>query len=124
MIHVLFAKIQQRQYAICSGHARWANNFGITEYINNRCQTNLPELTALDILFGNKHSDPLIGAILLQAKYFIFCCRIRKQVPKIHKFAEKITSIYYIDKYIATKNLNLTKFETLWEKYKNLVLLS
>ena len=92
----------------------------LLNYINNKCNTNLIEWNAYDVLFGGRNQDTCISNILLQAKYYLYCNKIKKQLPSIEVFSKHMVTYYQIEKYISAKNFQIAKFEALWEEYKNL----
>ena len=93
---------------------------GISNYIKNKCNIDLLEWDANDILFGSYNFDKVVNLLLLQAKHFIYYNRIKNQMPSIEGFSKQIVSCYRIDKYNAKQNFKITEFDRDWERYKNL----
>ena len=90
-------------------------------YINDKINTNITDLDVKAIIFGSQQLDSTLNTILLQAKYFLYCQKMRKQKPSIEIFKKKIISNYQVDRLVAIKHFQLNKFNAAWEKYKNLI---
>ena len=103
-------------------HCEVSKNFWtqLINYINNKCNMNLVEWTAPEILFGSHKLDSAISIILLQAKLFLYFNKINSRIPCFESFKKQIVSRYQIERYSAVKNSQLPKFEAMWGKYKNL----
>jgi len=107
-------------------HLFWACNVSaqfwiqLFNYIENKCNITMTEWNAYDVLFGSHNQDKCINNILLQAKHFLYINKMKKQLPSVELFKKNIVSYHRIEKYNSIKNLQLDKFEALWEKYKNL----
>lgn len=92
----------------------------LKEYINTKCNLTYDNWTAYDIIFGNPKLHKVVNLILLQAKLFLYYNKIKKQRPCFESFKKQIYTRYQTERFIANKNYQLPKFETLWENFKNL----
>ena len=90
-------------------------------YIKNKCNIDMVEWTVDDVLFGSHRMDPVINILLLQAKKFIYFNKMKSQNPCFETFKKQIILRYQTERYCAIKNSQLLKFETLWERFKELV---
>ena len=91
----------------------------LLNYIKNKCNINMVDWTAYDVLFGLS-MDNGINNILLQAKYFMYGNKMRNQLPSVEVFKKNIISYHNIEKYNSIKDSQSSKFEAVWGKYKNL----
>ena len=89
-------------------------------YIENKCNVQLGEWGAKEILFGSRKLDKTQNLLLLQAKHYLYYCKVKDQVPALENFKKRISTFYKIEKYISAKSFRLQNFEKQWEKYKNL----
>ena len=80
------------------------------------------EWNAYDVLFGSRNQDMSISNILLQAKYFLYCNKMKNQLPSVEVFSKQIVTYHQIERYNYMKNFQSSKFEALWKNYKNLFL--
>ena len=92
----------------------------LLNYINNTCNLNMVGWTAFEVLFGSRKLDSAINLILLQAKLFLYFNKVKNQIPSFESFKKQIASRYKTERYIASKNFQLPKFDALWGKYKSL----
>ena len=89
-------------------------------HIQNKCNLHLSEWGVKEILFGNKKIDKVQNLLLLQAKHFLYFNKMKLQIPSFEVFKKQICSFYKIQKFIAIKNFQQSKFDKTWDKYKNL----
>lgn len=92
----------------------------LSQYVNSKCNTSMPNWKLSEILFGSKKLDSVINYVILQAKHFIYYSRIIKQIPMFEIFKKRLRTFYHIERYNALKQFQIQKFEATWEKYKNL----
>lgn len=103
------------------------SNFWISlvNFINNKCNLSITPWSETEIIFGIlqlPRKDMVRNKILLCAKYFIYKCRLNKQVPSLNGFKRDISNLFKTEKYIAVKNDKLDEFNKQWELYKKLLL--
>ena len=91
-------------------------------YIEDKCNLQLNEWGAKEILFGSGKLDKIQNLLLLQAKQYLYFCKIKDQVPSIDIFKKRISTFYKIEKYNSAKCFKLQHFEKQWDKYKQLFL--
>ena len=77
------------------------------------------------VLLGNDKktkTDACLNDILLNAKFFIYKCKLKKNVkPNMHVFVNDIKLMYKIDKYVYYGNMQMEKFHRKWLLYANIV---
>ena len=76
------------------------------------------------VLFGRDEmvkTDDGFDFILIQAKYFVYKCRINKIKPKLAKFKEEFKKIYNVDKYVHAIRMSTEKCKKKWVTYENLI---
>ena len=81
-------------------------------------------LNASMILFGqgeNTKTDVCFDEILLNAKFYIYKCRLNKIRPSIHHFNNDLKRTYKIDKHIHNLEMQTDKFYRKWLLYTDLV---
>ena len=93
--------------------------------VNDRC-INAISLTINEniVLFGhdsNFKSDDTFDMILLLAKFFIYKCKIQKNIPQFHLFKRYLKNAFDVQKHIALVNMSYDKFVIDWHFYKDLM---
>ena len=96
----------------------WSN---LNTYISNTCNIDFPEWCAYEILFGSLKLDLPLGKILLEAKHFLYYCRVKSTMPSVENFKRQIVLLYQSEKYVAKRQFQFDKFNKMWEKYKALI---
>ena len=90
-------------------------------FLKDRCDT----CTRLNfnpclILFNNDNktiTDDVFVTILLTAKFFVYKCRINKNLPVVDNFIIYLKQIYEIEKFAASMKMNGQKFNANWASY-------
>ena len=75
------------------------------------------------VLFGhNIHfkSDNTFDLIILQAKFFIYICKINKTIPQLHLFKSYLKTKFEVYKYNAKLNMSYDKIVIEWCPYQQL----
>lgn len=93
----------------------------LIQVANAKCNLNMENWSAYEIMFGSKSLHRVINLILLHAKLFLYYNKMKNQRPCLEAFIKRLTFIYKCERFNAIKNDHLQKFETLWEAYINLV---
>ena len=78
------------------------------------------ELSLSDVLFGKfdiQNDFLVVNHILLEAKFFIYCCKLRKTIPLIDVFKVKLRATHDLEHFIAKENGNLLKHLAKWESF-------
>ena len=76
------------------------------------------------VLFGhNIHfkSDSTFDLIILQAKFFIYKCKINKTIPQLHSFKRYLKTNFEVYKYNAKLNMSYDKIVIEWCPYQQLI---
>ena len=77
------------------------------------------------VLLGNDKktkTDACLNDILLNANFFIYKCRLKKNVkPNMHVFVIDIKLMYKIDKYVYNRNMQMEKFHKKWMLYSGII---
>ena len=94
-------------------------------YLKDKCDT-CTRLTFNPclILFNDDDktiTDDVFVTILLSAKFFIYKCRINKNIPILDNFLQYFKQIYEIEKFAAYMKMNRQKFSTNWASYMGIV---
>ena len=93
--------------------------------INNGCPNAISVvLTDNIILFGhdgNFQSDNTLGLKILTAIFFIYRCKMNRNIPQLYQFKRYLKSTFEADKYMAKLNKSHDKLVTDWQFYKTLV---
>ena len=96
----------------------------LEEFVKRKCEiTKNVILTESLVLFGideNFRSDVTFDFIILLAKHYLIRCKFNKCRPLMSIFIKMLKSRYNIEKYIATIQLNMYKFNNNWVNYLNL----
>ena len=77
------------------------------------------------ILFGNdgkNTTDDGFDFILLNAKYYVYKCRLNKTLPRMDVFKKDLNYVYNIDKHVHIIEMTLEKFHKKWQLYQHLLL--
>lgn len=73
-----------------------------------------------DIIFGVYESNSnvlLINQIILNGKYYIYCCKIKKSLLSRSIFLQKMKMTYYTEHFIARENNKLEYHCKKWEAF-------
>ena len=93
--------------------------------LKDKCQhCNNLELSKELILFGVKHNvktDTVIDFIFLQAKFFIYKCKLQESHPNLKAFLAILKNRYAIEKYLSVLNYKAHKFEENWLPYQDII---
>ena len=75
------------------------------------------------ILFGHdgKTTDEGFDLILLQAKLFVYKCRLNKLRLTLEAFINKLKHIYKVDKHVHLMEMTYEKFVNKWTPYNHLL---
>ena len=100
----------------------WNN---LLQCLHEKCQ-NTTRLTFSPtlILFGqdkNTKTDDGFDFILIQAKFFVYKCRINKLKPTSQLFLKELQWIYKTDKLVYHTNMKQHDFLTKWFPYRQLI---
>ncbi len=69
------------------------------------------------VLFGHDihfKSDNIFDLIILQAKFFIYKCKINKTIPQLHLFKRYLKTNFEVYKYNAKLNISYDKIVIEW----------
>ena len=66
-------------------------------------------------------SDSVFGLIILQAKFFIYKCKINKTIPPLHLFKHYLKTNFVVYKYNAKLNMSYDKIVIEWCPYQQLI---
>ena len=92
---------------------------------NNACANGLVvNLNESIILFGHDcsyKSGDTFDLIILLAKFFIYKCKVKKNIPQFHLFRNYLETAFEAYKYIAMINMSYNKFTKEWQFYKTLM---
>ena len=76
------------------------------------------------VLFGHDSqikSDSTFDLIILRAKFYIYTCKINKNIPQLHLFKQYLKNTFDVDKYNATLTMSYDKIAAEWLYYKKLI---
>ena len=76
------------------------------------------------VLFGHDihfKSDSTFDLIILQAKFFIYKCKINKTIPQLHSFKRYLKTNFEVYKYNAKLNMSYDKIVIEWCPYQPLI---
>ena len=76
------------------------------------------------VLFGHDihfKSDNIFDLIILQAKFFIYKCKINKTIPQLHLFKHYLKTNFEVYKYNAKLNMSYDKIVIEWCPYQQLI---
>ena len=59
--------------------------------------------------------------IILQAKFFIYKCKINKTIPQLHSFKRYLKTNFEVYKYNAKLNMSYDKIVIEWCPYQQLI---
>ena len=90
-------------------------------FITHKCNIHLDEWGVKEVIFGLGIKDKVLNQLLLQARYYLYTCKMKNELPLLQIFKKHINILYKIEKYNAYKNFQQTKFEDNWDKYKHLI---
>ena len=83
------------------------------------------EINKNDIIFGieiKDHQNDVVNHIILEAKYYIYVCKLEKNVPIISRFKNRLKITENIERNIAFKNMQMKKHEYKWHHLLNYLL--
>ena len=66
-------------------------------------------------------SDSTFDLIILRAKFYIYTCKINKNIPQLHLFKQYLKNTFDVDKYNATLTMSYDKIAAEWLHYKKLI---
>ena len=75
-------------------------------------------------LFGHDSqikSDSTFDLIILRAKFYIYTCKINKNIPQLHLFKQYLKNTFDVDKYNAILTMSYDKIAAEWLYYKKLI---
>ena len=76
------------------------------------------------LLFGHDSqikSDSTFDLIILHAKFYIYTCKIIKNIPQLHLFKQYFKNTFDVDKYNAILTMSYDKIAAEWLYYKKLI---
>ena len=76
------------------------------------------------VLFGHDSqikSDSIFDLIILRAKFYIYTCKINKNIPQLHLFKQYLKNTFDVDKYNAILSMSYDKIAAEWLYYKKLI---
>ena len=76
------------------------------------------------VLFGHDSqikSDSTFDLIILRAKFYIYTCKINKNIPQLHLFKQYLKNTFDVDKYNAILTMSYDKIAAEWLYYKKLI---
>ena len=76
------------------------------------------------VIFGVKNkvkTDKIFNFILLSAKYYIYCCKFKENIPNIAVFKKILYNRYLVEKYRFSVSNRYTVFINLWNSYQTLI---
>ena len=76
------------------------------------------------VLFGHDvhfKSDNTFDLIILQAKFFIYKCKINKTIPQLHLFKRYLKTNFEVYKYNAKLNMSYDEIVIEWCPYQQLI---
>ena len=93
--------------------------------VNNACANGLfVNLNESIFLVGhdcNFKYDDTFDLIILLAKFFIYKCKVKKNIPQFHLFKNRIKTVFEAYKYVAIINMSYDKFIKEWQFYRILM---
>ena len=93
--------------------------------VNNACANGLfVNLSESIVLLGHDcsfKSDDTFDLIILLAKFFIYKCKVNKNIPQFHLLRNYLKTAFEAYKYIAIINMSYDKFTKEWQFYKTLM---
>ena len=63
----------------------------------------------------------IFDLIILQAKFFIYKCKINKTIPQLHSFKRYLKTNFEVYKYNAKLNMSYDKIVIEWCPYQQLI---
>ena len=76
------------------------------------------------VLFGHdskSKSYKTIDLIILLAKFFIYKCKVKKNIPQFHLFKNCLKTAFEAYKHIAIINMSYDQFTREWQFYRTLM---
>ena len=93
--------------------------------INDGCPSAISVILNENIiLFGhdsNFKSDNTLDLIISRAIFFIYKCKINRNIPQLYQFKRYLKTTFEVDKCIAKLNMSHDKLVMDWLFYKTLV---
>ena len=93
--------------------------------VNNACTNGLfVNLNESVVLFWhdcNFNSDETFELIILLAKFFIYKCKVKKNILQFHLCKNYLKTAFEAYKHIAIINMSYDKFTKEWQFYKTLM---
>ena len=94
----------------------WAN---VKTWLRIKLNFNLAftrDMVILGYIYPGEGNVPF-NTILLISKSYIFWCSRHRRLPNIFDLQKRIETSYFEQKYIATKNNSINKFNKIWENW-------
>ena len=91
--------------------------------LNAVCSNATSVILNENIVFGHDihfESDNTFDLIILQAKFFIYKCKINKTIPQLHLFNHYLKTNFEVYKYSAKLNISHDKIVTEWCSFQQL----
>ena len=104
-------------------HKVFGDQFQIT-FNTGSSNARTVTLNEFFLLFGHNSqikSDSTFDLIILHAKFYIYTCKINKNIPQLHLFKHYLKNTFDVDKYTAILTMSYDKIATKWSYYKKLI---
>ena len=104
----------------CINHLFWNCNvsqlfiYRFTQWLKNHSVT-YTTVSRKMFFFGISH-EPMFNLICIITKMYLYSCKLKDCRPNINCLVERIIGYHNIEKYIATKNNCLEKFNNKWNQ--------
>ena len=102
-------------------NAFWNNLLALIE---DKCFTDdnfvFTEQLVLFGVFDNIVTDKVMDLIILQAKFYIFKCKLQKSMPVLGVFQKILDRVYSDEKYLAGITGKIVEFCSKWQSYMSL----
>ena len=83
-------------------------------YTNELINIDIP-LDAHDILLGCQHQTPrVLDLLIILGKMHIYSCKFSNKIPNINCYKKRVENVKNLEKYVATKNNTMHKFNDKW----------
>ena len=83
------------------------------------------EINKENVILGfdtKEKQNNIINHIILEAKYFIYVCKLEKKVPVFNRFKNRLKITESIERQIAFKNNQMEKHEYKWHHLLNYII--
>lgn len=81
------------------------------------------DLNSQNIIMGIVNGEPLLNYLLILGKWYLFSSSRKCKLPNIESFSLLCRSKFQIEFEIAKKNERLDKFNSMWQRFSNYLLL-